>query len=316
MTWPLLLTVAGFVALFLGGEALVRGSVALARRLGVSEIAVGVVLVGFGTSAPELLVSFESALKGHAELALGNVIGSNIANILLIVGAAALIAPIQLAPRAGRREAFIVLAATACVAAMVLMGDLGVAHGVAMLVALAAYLALTWWRGGSDLPPDGEDGEDGGGRLSIRRAAVLTLAGLALLVLGADLLVVGAVEIARGLGVSEAVIGMTVVAIGSSLPELAASAVAALRGRGAVAIGNVLGSNLFNLLGALGIVAVMVPVRTAAMDIDLAMLAMLALTGCFVALVLARRIGRAVGAAFLLAYGGFIWAEFAFHLPA
>lgn len=313
MTWPLLLTVAGFVALFLGGEALVRGSVALARHLGVSEIAVGVVLVGFGTSAPELLVSFESALKGHAELALGNVIGSNIANILLIVGAAALIAPIQLAPRAGRREAFIVLAATACVAAMVLMGDLGVAHGVAMLVALAAYLALTWWRGGSDLPPDGEDG---GGRLSIRRAAMLTLAGLALLVLGADLLVVGAVEIARGLGVSEAVIGMTVVAIGSSLPELAASAVAALRGRGAVAIGNVLGSNLFNLLGALGIVAVMVPVRTAAMDIDLAMLAMLALTGCFVALVLARRIGRAVGAAFLLAYGGFIWAEFAFHLPA
>ena len=313
MTWPLLLTAGGFLALFLGGEALVRGSVALARRLGVSEIAVGVVLVGFGTSAPELLVSVESALMGHAELALGNVIGSNIANILLIVGAAALIMPIRLEPRAGRREALIVLAVTACVAALALAGDLGALHGAAMLIALAAYLALTWWRGGSDFP----EGEDEGGRLSGPGLALLYAAGgLALLVLGADLLVRGAVEIARGLGISETVIGMTVVAVGSSLPELAASVVAALRGRPAVAIGNVLGSNLFNLLGALGIVALVVPIRTAAMEIDLAVLAMLALTGCFAALVAARRIGRAVGAVFLLAYGGFLWAELAFHPPA
>lgn len=305
---PLFLTISGLVLLFISGEALVRGSVALARRLGVSEIAVGVVLVGFGTSAPELLVSAESALLGHTDLALGNVIGSNIANILLIVGSAALVTPIILKVGAGQKEAFIVLIATAMVVLMASFGELRFWHGLVMVLALLGYLALTWCCGGENTLDD--DGVEEESVCSTPRALIFSVVGLAGLVLGADLLVRGAVDIAREFGVSEAVIGLTIVAVGSSLPELAASAVAAFRGRPSVAIGNVLGSNLFNLLGALGIAAMITPVRTAGMDVTFPMSAMLALTGCFIALVVARRIGRTIGAVFLLTYVGFIWIQF------
>jgi len=300
------LTIAGLILLFLGGEALVRGSVALARRCGVSEIAVGVVLVGFGTSAPELLVSVESAILGYTNLALGNVIGSNIANILLIVGTAALVMPIRLAPGAGCREAIVVLVATTLVVAMAAFGELVFWHGVVMLAGLAAYLAMAWCVGGPDLNDD-EDDEPMPGMM---KASAFAFGGLTMLVVGADLLVQGAVDVARDLGVSEAVIGLTIVAIGSSLPELAASVVAAMRGRPSVAIGNVLGSNLFNLLGALGLVAVITPVQTDGMDVSFPMMGMLALTGCFVALVATRYVGRIIGAAFLLAYAGFIFMQF------
>ena len=304
MLTPLVLTVAGFVLLFLGGEALVRGSVALARRLGISELAVGVILVGFGTSAPEFLVSVESALLGHADLALGNVIGSNIANILLIVGAAALVAPIALAERAGRRESAFVLIATAVVAGMAAIGDLGPWHGAAMLAGLALYLAAVWRAGG---PVEADEGRPTGTGLALLYGA----GGLGLLILGADLLVTGAVDIARNVGVSETVIGLTVVAIGSSLPELAAATVAAWRGRPSVAVGNVLGSNLFNLLGALGVVAIATPVGAGEPDVRFAMIALLALTACFAALVARRRIGRVEGAVFLAVYAAFVWAQFA-----
>ncbi|MBT6204688.1 MAG: calcium/sodium antiporter [Rhodospirillaceae bacterium] len=307
---PLVLTISGFVFLFLGGEALVRGSVSIARRVGVSEIAVGVVLVGFGTSAPELLVSIESALLGHADLAVGNVVGSNIANILLIVGAAALVMPISLSPGAGQREAIVVLLATVIVVGFSWFGELEFWHGVVMLAGLAAYLAMAWCSGGSDWPDDEEEAEP---MPHLGRAVLYAGGGLGLLVLGADLLVEGAIEIARKFDVSEATIGLTIVAVGSSLPELAASTVAALRGRPSVAIGNVLGSNLFNLLGALGIVALVMPVRTDAPDVSLAMLAMLALTGCFVALVALRRVSRPIGVLFLLAYAGFVWMQFSIH---
>ncbi|MBC6440874.1 MAG: sodium:calcium antiporter [Rhodospirillales bacterium] len=304
---PIVLTISGFVLLFLGGEALVRGSVALARRIGVSEIAVGVVLVGFGTSAPELLVSVESALLGYSDLALGNVVGSNIANILLIVGTAALIMPITLARGAGRRESAIVLIVTAVVVGIASLGDLGLWQGIIMLVGLMIYLATAWHHGGTELPDDDIDDN----MLSNGMALLYGIGGLGLLVLGADLLVEGAVEIAIGLGVSEAVIGLTIVAIGSSLPELAASVVAAIRGRPSVAIGNVLGSNLFNLLGALGIVAVVMPVDTSGLGVQFAMFAMLALTGCFAALVATRHISRLIGAVFLAAYTGFIIMQYA-----
>jgi cation:H+ antiporter len=306
---PFVLTVFGLTLLFFGGEALVRGSVALARRLGISEIAVGVVLVGFGTSAPELLVSVESALLDHPDLALGNVLGSNIANILLIVGMAALVMPINLNAGVGYRESVVVLVATVIVVALAWVGSLALWQGIVMLIALLAYLAMAWCKGGTDGDEAGE--EEPENLPGVTRGICFAIGGLALLVFGADILVRGAVEIARDLGVGETVIGLTIVAVGSSLPELAASVMAALRGRPSVAIGNVLGSNLFNLLGALGIVAVIMPVDTSGTDIRVSMLVMLALTGIFVALVALRRVGRMVGALFVLTYAGFIWLQFA-----
>jgi len=302
------LVLVGLVLLFGGGELLVRGSVALARRLGISEIAVGVVLVGFGTSAPEMLVSVESAILNHPELALGNVLGSNIANILLIVGVAAVVTPIRLSAGVGWREAAMVLVATTVVTAMALMGPLGLWQGIVMLGALAFYLLVCWRQSG---PEDAEIADSDGPPMSTMRASLTALGGLALLVLGADLLVEGAIVIARDFGVSEATIGLTIVAIGSSLPELAASTIAAFRGKSSVAIGNVLGSNLFNLLGALGIVAVITPVATSGASIHFPLLAMLAMTGCFVALVAARHVGRLIGVVFLMLYAGFLALQFA-----
>jgi cation:H+ antiporter len=304
----LFLVFLGLALLFGGGELLVRGSVALARRLGVSEIAVGVVLVGFGTSAPELLVSIESAILDHADLALGNVLGSNIANILLIVGLAAVVTPIRLSAGVGWREAAIVLVATCLVTVLALVGSLGLWQGILMLAALAAYLVFCWRVPG---PEDAEIAEDEGPPTGTGRATLLALGGLLLLIVGADLLVEGAIDITLDFGVSESTIGLTIVAVGSSLPELAASTIAAFRGRPSVAIGNVLGSNLFNLLGALGIVAVITPVSTAGIDVHFSLLAMLAVTGCFVALVAARRVGRPIGAVFLALYAGFVSLHFA-----
>ncbi|MDA0221492.1 MAG: calcium/sodium antiporter [Proteobacteria bacterium] len=301
------LVLVGLMLLFGGGELLVRGSVALARRLGVSEIAVGVVLVGFGTSAPELLVSVEAAILNHPDLALGNVLGSNIANILLIVGVAAVVTPIRLSAGVGWREAAMVLVATTLVTGLALTGSLGLWQGVVMLAALGAYLLVCWRQTG----PEDADFSEEDVPTSTLRACLLAFGGLVLLVLGADLLVDGAIVIARDMGVSEATIGLTIVAVGSSLPELAASTVAAFRGKSSVAIGNVLGSNLFNLLGALGIVAVIIPVSTAGADIRFSLLSMLALTGCFVALVAARHVGRLIGAVFLALYAAFVAMHFA-----
>ena len=303
------LVLVGLVLLFGGGELLVRGSVALARRMGVSEIAVGVVLVGFGTSAPELLVSVEAAILDHPDLALGNVLVSNIANILLIVGVAAVVTPIRLSAGVGWRESAMVLVATVLVTGLALTGSLGLWQGVVMLVALGGYLLVCWRRSGPE-DVDGPEEEDGVATTTLR-ACLLAFGGLALLVLGADLLVDGAIVIARDMGVSEATIGLTIVAVGSSLPELAASTVAAFRGKSSVAIGNVLGSNLFNLLGALGIAAIIVPVSTAGADIRFSLLSMLALTGCFVALVAARHVGRLIGMVFLALYAAFVAMQFA-----
>lgn len=302
------LIIVGLVLLFAGGEILIRGSVAIARRLGVSELAVGVVLVGFGTSAPELLVSVQSAILGFPGLALGNVLGSNIANILLIIGVAAALTPIRLKSGVGWRESAMVLAATVITTVLALFGELGLWQGIVMLAALCHYIYMSWRQAPPDVGGGGDEHDET--VLSTLRASVYALAGLLLLVLGADLLVDGSVEVARRLGVDETVIGLTIVALGSSLPELAASTVAAYRGRPSVAVGNVLGSNLFNLLGALGIVAVITPVSTAGVDVHFALLAMLALTGCFVALVASRFIGRATGLIFIAAYIGFVVMQF------
>jgi cation:H+ antiporter len=301
---------AGLLLLFVGGELLVRGSVALALRFGVSKLAVAVILVGFGTSAPEMLVSVQSAVLGYPQLALGNAVGSNIANILLIVGVSAAIYPIVVDRGQIGRDTWSVLVVTAGFVAAGLLGEYTIWHGLAMLAALGFYVAYTYRqaRRGSAADQDIEAAQ-----LKLVPALVFAVAGLILLVMGADLLVDGAVGVAHQVGVPEAVIGLTVVAIGSSLPELAICISAARRREPLVAVGNVLGSNIFNLLGAMGVVALISDVGTARTLIAVDLVIMAVITACLAVLLLyVTRIGRTTGTCFVGAYLLYLAGQFGF----
>lgn len=254
---------AGLVLLVFGGDALVKGAVSLALRLGIPALIVGLTVVAFGTSAPELLVSVNAALNGQAGIALGNVVGSNIANILLILGLPALIATIHTSLLDTRRGYVVMLATALLLIALSFLGPFTWWHGLILL----AGLALTLWDNlriarahraelaAAETPEGADPGMPGW------KIGGLILAGLVGLGFGADLLVDGAVSIARDLGISETVIGLTLVAIGTSLPELVTSVMAAIRKQADVAMGNVIGSNTFNVLAILGITSVIAPME-------------------------------------------------------
>ena len=251
-----LLIVAGLVLLAIGGEALVRGSVALGARFELSPLLIGMVIVGFGTSMPELVVSVRATMEGTPALAVGNVIGSNISNILLILGITALIRPMGKPKRVLMPDGIILLVVSAAVILLGLEGTIPALQGAIFLMLLAGLIAAEYFRARREtalkqileepIPLPAEVPQ----RLLVSLLLVAT--GIAALVYGGDLLVDGATRFARIIGVSEGVIGLTIVAIGTSLPELASSIVASRRGHSAVAYGNIIGSNLFNLLGILG----------------------------------------------------------------
>ena len=306
MTWTAAAFVAGGLALLLGGgECLVRGAVGLARSLGVPPLVIGLTVVAFGTSAPELVVSLQAALGGHPDIVLGNVVGSNNANVLLIAGAAAAIRPVAAEPGAVRRDGAALMAATLAFIGLCLLGELGFGAGLALAAALAAWMA----RALRSARRRGSDGE-GGIEAAPRRAApalLLTLAGIAGVLLGARLLIDGAVDVARAAGLSEAVIGLTLIAFGTSLPELAAAGMAALRGHGDIALGNVMGSNLFNMLGIAGVTAMAAPVPVPAELLRLDLWVMLAATLLLLAALRGgRRVGRLEGGALAAAYALYI----------
>ena len=259
----LLFLVAGLALLVTGGEALVRGAVGLARRFEISPMIVGLTLVGFGTSTPELVTSLQAALAGSPGIALGNVVGSNIANILLIIGLAALVRPLEVERAALRRDGAVLAVVSVLCLFMVLGESVGRLAGACCLLLLALYLAATLWleRRRATAAGDLYRAEAAslpaapGGPVS----AALMLAGLVLTVIGARLLVTGAVGLAAAMGLSETAIGLTIVAIGTSAPELVTSLMAARRGESGVAFGNVIGSNIFNVLGILGATALVHP---------------------------------------------------------
>ncbi|GAB4259355.1 MAG: calcium/sodium antiporter [Pararhodobacter sp.] len=300
----LLLVGAGLALLFGGGETLVRGAVALAARLGLPPALIGLTVVGFGTSMPELVVSLDAALGGTNDIAVGNVLGSNIANILLILGLSALVWPIATAGLSLRRDLMAMLGATLVLIPLFLLGSVGRIAGAALVAGLAVYL----WSAFRD-PSQGDGGDagtDAAARTPFLHALGFVAAGLLALVFGARFLVDGAVTIARDLGVSEAFIGLTIVAVGTSLPELATSVVAALRRQSGIAVGNVVGSNIFNVLGILGLTATLSPLvlspRFLIIDLPVVIAASLAL----IVLLRQPRIGRLVGAALLAAYAGYV----------
>ena len=310
-----LLILIGLVLLTVGSNFLVSGSVAIARRLGLSNMVIGLTLVGFGTSAPELSASLGAALAGSPGISVGNVVGSNIANILLILGIAALLKPIAIDMVALRRDSLVLLAATLLLILLGIMGAVPRAAGFAMVVAIIAYVGWTLHmeraaNGGRSeesvyaheadviVPPQQRSPWIAGGAV---------LAGLAGLVYGADLLVTGAIEIARAWGVTEAIIGLTIVAVGTSLPELATSVTAALKGETDVAFGNVVGSNIFNSLFILGATASILPIpyppSIAVFDNWVMLAATLAL---LLFAVTSRRISRIEGGLLLAGYAAYI----------
>ena len=296
-----LLLLVGFALLVAGGEALVRGSVALATRLGMSPLLIRLTLVGFGTSMPELVTSVNAALAGLPGIAVGNVVGSNIANILLILGTAAVISPVIVAGTALRRDGAAMMAATVLAVALMLSGELGRIVGAVLVVALALYLVVAYRTGGA------EDGASDAPTYSVPIALLLAIGGIGVTVLGARLAVDAAVEIATALGVSNTVVGLTVVAVGTSLPELVTSAVAAARRQGDVALGNVLGSNIYNLLGILGVTALVEPIAVPPQILTLDVWVMLGVTALvLVVAALAGRVGRLAGALFLAGYAGYL----------
>lgn len=294
--------VVGLLALFFGGEYLVRGASAIARHFRLSPIVIGLTIVGFGTSAPELLVSVQAALAGSPSIAIGNVVGSNIANILLILGVSALIAPLVIPARKLWRDLAFMLAATGIFWVMLADGNITRTEGILLLLGLVVFLATAFLTGKSE-PEEATLGD-----IPQWKAWAMTLGGLVVLVIGARFLVDSATELARGFGISEAVIGLTIVAVGTSLPELATSAVAAFRKQTEIAVGNIVGSNIFNIFGILGTTAVLAPIpseaRFATIDMPWAAGTAIGLT------VLAFALGglpRVAGAILLAAYGGYLW---------
>ncbi len=298
----------GFVLLLGGAEFLVRGAVGLARRIGVSPLVIGMTVVALGTSAPEFVVSLDAALEQAAGIATGNIIGSNIANILLILGVSALITPVKGEPKAVMRDGFILLGCSTVFTVLCWQGVLDVMAGVILFGLFIVFLIYSYWRErhGQD-PKVAElhmhEAEEVESPQNLWLMLVMTVGGIAAVVYGAELLVEGGTAIARIYGVSEEVIGLTMIAIGTSLPELAASGMAAARGHTDVALGNVIGSNLFNILGVLGAVALIQPLSVAQQLLDFDLWVMMGATLLLIPFMVTRwELSRREGAVFAIAY--------------
>ncbi len=312
MLEAILYSVVGLVGLAIGGELLVRGAVGIAQKLGVSTLFTGLVIVGFATSMPEMVASVQASLAGSPEIAWGNIVGSNLANTLLILGTSALVMPIVLTG-SGRRDAVVALAVTLLLWALV-WSQLGARWiGFALLAGIVAYIV---WRyrhpGGATVDETDSSDETSDGPGSGVVAFGLFIVGLAILVLGGQALVTGAIDLARIIGVSETVIGLTVVAVGTSLPELAASIAAAVRGKSGLALGNVVGSNIYNILLIGGATMSIAPFALPQSLVGLQMALLTASAVLLLALLwFGKRIGRIVGALLVAAFAGNVVLVFA-----
>lgn len=281
MTIAILYLALGLVLLYYGAEALVRGSSSLALRLGLSPLVIGLTVVAFGTSSPELVVSLKAGLAGQGNISVGNVVGSNICNIGLILGICALVTPIATTSQIVRIDIPIMIAATAFTTFLLWDGTLGLAEGIILFALLLAYVVFSVYLARRQ-PADALGAEfDTEVKVSKRGLFIdllMVAGGLVLLIFGARFLVDGAVVIARAFGWSEALIGLTVIAVGTSLPELATSLVAAVKKEADIAVGNIVGSNIFNLLGILGITAMATPLAASGISlVDYAVMAVFAL---------------------------------------
>ena len=319
MITALALVIAGLVLLVAGGELLVRGAVGLAEKAGVSALVIGLVIVGFGTSMPELVTSVEAAMAGAPAIAWGNIVGSNIANSLLILGAAALVAPMVITTANRWRDPGVALGGSIVLLLLVVSGSGSALIGVALLACLLAYIAWCYREEriaepeivhnapydraqALELTDTGLHGEVGGWW----KPALLTIVGLAVLIGGGRLLVSGAIDLARLAGLTETLIGLTVVAVGTSLPEMVTAVIAARKGEVEVAFGNVVGSNIYNILGIGGATMLLAPgaVPASLLPFDIGLL--LASAVVIVLLGLFRRLSRLSAVVLLAAYAAYL----------
>ncbi len=298
--------VAGFAILLYSGDCLVRGALAAALKANVSPLLVGIVIVGFGTSMPELLIAVTSALEGSPGLAHGNIIGSNIANIFLVLAAPAIIFPISTRAPRMRLTALFMLAATAAWIGLTLLYGLNPMIGAAFLAALAFYVVVSWFVGRRDLTEDTPEEQ----KIQAKpfwKMTLLILTGLVGLPLGAQLLIDGGISVAAETGMREEVVGLTLLAVGSSLPELGACLAAAFRKQSDVAMGNILGANIFNILGAGGAVAILGPQQLSTEFHGYSHWAMgLAAVLVTLVILLRHRIGWLTGAFFVALYAVYL----------
>lgn len=308
MIVPIIQLIAGFALLTYGAERLVSGSSTVAYRLGLSPLVIGLTVVAFGTSAPELVVSIRATIAGNSDIAIGNVIGSNIANIALIMGVTALIRPLSIHLNLLRREVPIMIGITLVTSWFIIGDTITRIEGLALFIGLIIFITYSI-RNAKYVPTDARvhliEEPEIKTDMPLWKAWMLVLIGLALLVGGGELLVNGAVEIATLLGISQAVIGITIVAVGTSLPELATSAVAAYKKESDIAVGNIIGSNIFNLLCILGITGMIHPLDSSNFDlVDLGF--MLGLTIIILPMMrLGFELSRLEGAILLTTYIGY-----------
>lgn len=311
-TYPLTVLAIGAIGFGLwllvrGGTWTVDAAIRIAERSGLSRLFIGATIVAFGTSAPELFTSVNANLHGHAGIALGNVVGSNVANILVVLGLAAAVSPVLVSRREVRADVWMMVAATVVLVLGMIHGAFDRLAGLGMVLLLAGFVA---WRFRTHRAA-AEDWDPDPGHAAPRATLLMLLGGLAALVAGSELLVQGAVAGGDALGVPEAVIGMTVVALGTSLPELTTSLVMARRGQSAMVVGNIVGSNTFNVLSIIGITALVapLPVDPAFLGIDLLAVVLVTLLLALV-LLSSGRIGRVAGTAAVLAYLAFVASQY------
>lgn len=314
----MLLVFAGLGILLVAGDFLVKGAVSLSLRLGIPALIVSFTIVGFGTSAPELLIAVQSALEGAPGIALGNVVGSNIANVLLVLGVPALLFTLDTGGCDSRRTYIQMIAASVAFIALAFLGPLHIWHGIILLVLLAAMLgdafrsARSARRCGIDFDVTTEELaelEDADPDMPIWKVTAYMIAGIIGLPFGADILIDGALGIAHDKGISEEVVGLTLIAIGTSLPELATTVVAALRRQADVALGNVIGSNMFNLLAIMGVASFFGPLDVASRFLTSDLWIMLASSLALALFVFSRvKLSRIWGVTFLVAYVVYLFA--------
>ena len=308
--------IAGLIMLAYGGDRLVSGSVSLAHRMGVSALLIGLVLVGFGTSTPELLTSLIAVYKGSEGIAVGNVVGSNIANILLVLGMASFVVPVKIDVKAFKRDGTFLAIATLALVIALFIGKINFVMGAVFVALLLGYVVYSYRsdRKHQKKLKASHSQEQPQTKPILWKSLFETVFGLALTIGGAKLLVDNATVLAQHWGVSEAVIGLTIVAIGTSLPELATSVASAFRGQSGVAFGNVVGSNIYNALFILGLTALFMPVvvpETMGPDVILMTLVTALLIGVAF---WKKEFSRGMGFTFMCMYAGYMY--YLYTLPA
>lgn len=312
--WACLLLVGGFAVLWKCAELLVSGAVELARRFGISPLVIGLTVVAMGTSAPEVAASIAAAVADKGNVAIGNVYGSNIANLALVGGVCALIRPIRVRVRVLWREIPAMLLAVLLLVPILFDGDLSSAEGILLLVVFGVLIVVTIYLARKESGSEHEGGTEAGGAgsglgrgKSLKVNILLIIIGLVGLAVGAKMSVVGAVFVGRKVGLSEVVIGLTIIAIGTSLPELVTCVVASVRGHDDISIGTLVGSNVFNALLAIGAAGAVRPFAVAARLAGVDYWIMLAVSGVFAVMaIFGRRIGRIDGVVLFGGYAGYL----------